>query len=109
MLDSAGVVQWQNGSFPISLSRFYDSAKNPENIEEVPAIRGLLAYPARRNPAKRDVLKSEKCNMSATRRKPANKRDFESDDVLALREMEQWGQWADKQLKGLFIHIGPNT
>jgi len=46
--------------------------------------------------------------MSATRRKPANKRDFEADDVLALREMEQWGQWGDKQLKGLFIHIGPN-
>jgi integrase len=55
--------------------------------------------------------------MSATRRKPkrgydfdkpASRRDFESDTVLALREMEQWGDWPDSRLKGLFVHIGRN-
>jgi hypothetical protein len=87
----------------------------------VPANRGLLAHSPHRNPANWDVLKQEKCNMSATpfdparplhpstlRRKPASKREFDTDAVCALREMEQWGAWPDEQLKGLFIHIGPN-
>jgi integrase len=48
---------------------------------------------------------------SATRRKrfiEPSRREFDTDPVAALRSTEQWGQWPDDKLKGLFIHIGPN-
>jgi hypothetical protein len=44
--------------------------------------------------------------MDATRSKPRSERDLERDAVAYLYEMEQWGDWPDDQLKGLFIHIG---
>jgi integrase len=38
--------------------------------------------------------------------KPRSERDLQRDPVAFLYEMEQWGNWKDDQLKGLFVHIG---
>ena len=38
--------------------------------------------------------------------RPRSERDLQRDPVAYLYEMEQWGDWKDDQLKGLFCHIG---